>query len=123
MSPEQAEKPRITIAVIEVSDQYCRDILVTCVEGGSPWAEFQNIARDETADIHSTDVQETEEPQEKPGWTSVTCDDIRRGIKIATSAECSLHGSYKQMILNDENDAISADAVLQCAVFGKIIYG
>lgn len=37
----QIEKPRITVTAVEVSDEYCRDVMVTCVEGGSNyWASF-----------------------------------------------------------------------------------
>ncbi len=112
----------IRIKEIEISDQYCKDILVTCVEGGSNyWAEFRNVVRDTELDILECEVRDAEDDGEY--WKTITIADIRRGVKIATSAEFKLHYTYKRMILEDDNDVISSDAVLQAAVFGTVVYG
>ena len=126
-------EPRVKILEIEVSDDYCKDILVTCVERGSNyWAGFNNIVRDEELNILECQVYDREEGCEcemcganGPGacddsWKRITIEDIRRGVKSALKS--SLHPRYKVWILEDNNDALTSDAILQCVLYGEVRY-
>lgn len=121
------DESRIKILTIEVSDEYCKDILVTCVEGGSNyWARFRNVVRDEELNVLECEVMDIEADPDNNGsqgeWKKITIEDIRRGVNIAMKPECTVHRTYKAMIANDDNDAISSDIVLQAAMFGEVIY-
>lgn len=113
---------RIKIINIEVSDQYCKDILVTCVEGGSNyWANFRNVKRDVELDILECEVRDKE--GDSLEWKKITIEDIRKAVAVVMKPEFNLHDSYKAMVANDDNDATSSDAILQAAMFGEVIYG
>jgi tryptophan synthase beta subunit len=117
-----SDEPRVKILTIEVSDQYCKDVLVTCVEGGSNyWAEFRNIKRDSELDVLELECRDKED--EDALWKMVTISDIRRGVEVATKAEFQVAARIKSSILEDDNDAESSDVILQAAVFGEVIYG
>lgn len=121
------DEQRIKITAIEVSDQYCKDILVTCVEGGSNyWASFRNIIRDGELDILECEVADIEEgpddPEEEFEYKKITIEDIRRGVQIVCDPKFKIGQEWRDMILNDDNDAGSSDIVLQAAIFGEVVY-
>lgn len=115
------DERRVIAVTIEVSDQYCKDILVTCVEGGSNyWATFRNVIRDKELDILECEVLDREESEI---WKKIRVEDIRRAVSLVMKPEFKVHQSYKTMIASDDNDALSSDIILQAAMFGEVIYG
>lgn len=119
---------RIRVTNVEVSDAYCSDILVTCVEGGSNyWASFRNVVRDAELNILECEVLDLEGAEGNPeedstSWKKITLEDIRKAVAIAVQPEFEVGNLYKEWILCDNNDAESSDILLQTAMFSEVLY-
>lgn len=114
---------RIVIKDVEVSDEYCYDVMTTAVEGGfsSEWFSFDKVERNADLSITSMEVTDHYEETQPIKNFKVGAEEIKKAIKLVQSAK--LADSFKQQIYSDDLDAIAADAVLQLAVFGEVIYG
>lgn len=116
---------------VEISDQLCADILSIAIEGGiGYWAEAQDIKRTagddwEYAEYTLIDAEGDEEWQHVVGFAAV-----RRGIEMLLAPEARVtgdtKGNVKAAVLRDDAgfvDAGDADAIIQFACFGEIVYG
>lgn len=127
--------PTVAVTVpVAINEQRLRDILCNAIEGGSGyWASFRSIER--TADLDYVIVRVYEnEPGLLPGDGQILkATDLARGIQLL--GDCAKTGTFRggtkfpaagQHLANflDENDdAETADVILQMTVFGSLIYG
>ncbi len=116
---------RITV---EIPDQTLRDILTTAVEQGCAyWANDYNngrgnrVTRDASGDVETFTLGHSDDGAAcgKVIKRSVTPNDLGRAL--------SKHGArfphILQAAISGDVDALQADAVLQLAVFGDIVFG
>lgn len=104
---------------IKLTDQEAEDILVTALEGGiNYWADVTSYGRNDgvlMAHIVPNDGDDFEPMLIHTGH-------IQQGVDRLCE-KWSARGRYCQDLLNDNVDAETADAVVQYAVLGKIMYG
>lgn len=119
----------ITIKVeMTIEWQQLADTLSTAIEGGSNyWASFKGAQRSEGTDWSylSVEVIELDASTEgKPRFRRrVTVEDLAKGIKrMAESKHAWIHRHLADFI-NENDDATTADVILQMTVFGDVIYG
>lgn len=101
---------------MEISKELAIDLLITAVEGGSNyWAEFKNYNPVEGS---VTAIDWEEDPTTE---YHITAEDLIKATQeLLTSGEVAgwvLEG------LPDDFDSITADCVLQKAIFGEVVYG
>lgn len=108
---------------VEVSRQLLSDLLCSAVEsscGSYYWASFPDTKRD--ADGNYLSIRVLEHEPHKDGALRVNRDvdlmAMRNGVERLAKKHPKL---YAQVIV--DHDAPAADAVLQMAVFGDIVYG
>ena len=111
---------------VEVPEQLLKDILVTCVEGGSDyWATFYKIKREENLDIISVLVGTEDDDADTPQL--VHPDKLMNGFenlaKVKDPENFSDAPNILHRLLNDVWDANDADVLLQLTMFGEVIYG
>ena len=132
---------------VEVPRQLLADLLCTAVEGGSNyWAEFRATKR--TADLDYLQVKMTEREASREGQPRVNryidLQDLATGLQRLAAAALAYAratgedtddwlakkhkgfqtaGEHLGDALAERGDAITADVVLQMAVFGEVIYG
>lgn len=142
MSETVSKSERVTIVVpIEVDVQRLRDLLCSAIEGGSNyWAFFRDALKTTDADWSYQSVEVCEQESHKddgPGMRlRVSAEDLANGLKRL--GECALSGTMKgphgpirfpaagqhlANFLGENDDAETADVVLQMTVFGTLIYG
>jgi hypothetical protein len=119
--------------------EFLTNVLVTAVEGGiNYWADIEEYRIDEIPDPvfpgltkwvgGSVKVRDFEGTGGK--WHTVTLDTIARGIRVVTTPDFNLNRQMKSWIRdgNAENDSGDidcwcADAIVQAAVLGEVVYG
>jgi len=118
---------------VEVTDHACHAVLTTALEGGiGYWAVARNIERDD--DLWITRVDLAEEEDAPDNWHTMLAPDVRRGITALSVMinEATVHpnseiGRGFADCLSDRDDGFAmadatlADAIVQCALFGKEI--
>ena len=113
-----------------MNDNFAGDTLTTALEGGSGyWAMFRKVER--AADLTVISLEVKPEDERSTPWRRIDHAAITAAAqRILTDKSIKLHASYIGRIaadLRDEDscmmDAIGADAVLQVAAFGDVIYG
>lgn len=117
--------PHLTVSV-PISDSRLIDLLVGAVEGGSNyWASFtaplpNGIAytsircREHEAHTDSTPAVDTR----------VSASDLLRGLqRMAAQPAGSRMLEHLTNVINANDDAETADVVLQMTLFGEVIYG
>jgi len=101
-------------------------LLVTAVEGGSDyWATFGYAERDADLNYASVRVSEEEASGDTRITATVTPESLMDGVrKLAHLAMTAPWAARRLADLTTENwDAETADAVLQLAVLGDVVYG
>lgn len=108
------------------------DLLVTAVEGGSNyWASIKSVERDADGNYLKVKVTELEKSRDDVNRVNryVVPEDLAQGLQRLAERIDSNHpqhfetaGTHFADALGD-HDALTADVVLQMAVFGEIIYG
>lgn len=118
------------VLTYEPEADFLIDALTVAVEGGiNYWAEFLAVERRETdhcvLSIKIRDAEDSESPVR-----DVSARDLARGIGVALEPTFRLRSDLRAAILaalvnNDagELDADSADAIVQAAIFGHLVYG
>tara|TARA_R110000824_G_scaffold215627_2_gene402162 strand:+ start:451 stop:825 length:375 start_codon:yes stop_codon:yes gene_type:complete len=102
------------------------DLLVTAVEGGSDyWATFGYAERDADRNYASVRVSEVEASGDTRITATVTPESLMGGVrKLAHLAMTAPWAARRLADLTTEDwDAETADAVLQLAVLGDVVYG
>lgn len=127
MARNEKEQAPIVITAIECSDDYLKSILTNAVENPfGDWFEVKDIVRERRSSRMSPVIRAafrgTYDDAPNDEWHVVNLADVKRGILKALEPEV-LGVSYRAQILCDDNDAITSDAIVQCAVFGEVIYG
>lgn len=118
---------------IEVSDTECFDLMTTAVEGGiNYWADVSNVARDADMRVTSCIVAESEGGT-LPGAMSTamvlhgihTLGNLIYAFEVHSRSEIA--EGFAECLIDPDGfsaaDAILADAIVQAAMFGAIIYG
>lgn len=110
-----------TSITIKLTDQEAEDILVTALEGGiTYWANVVSVGRvDGVLCAHLTDA-EGNEFAELP--VMIHTGHIQQGVD-RLCAKYSARSRNVLDLLNDNVDAHTADAVVQMALWGKIVVG
>lgn len=115
---------------IEVADDILRDILTTAVEQGCAyWANDFNggsgndITRDDAGNVTSLTIGEPLEDSDAVGVVV-----IQRTVQaVSLGRALSSHGAkfphLVQAAISGDYDALIADAILQLAVFGDVVFG
>jgi hypothetical protein len=109
--------------VISVTDTDLDSILITAIEGGiNYWANVRKYSPDGcTAEVRESD----QDTAEKPGWHAVDRATVRRGLQVLVTAcprsfaaflASGTPGDYAP-------DAGVSDNILQCGIFGSVVYG
>jgi hypothetical protein len=110
-----------------IERQRFADLLCSAVEGGSGyWAAFRNSERTADLDYISIDVQEHEASTadgSEPSWKRITHDDLARGCVLLAARPFPAALQHLCNFLDENDDAETADVILQMAVFGNVIYG
>lgn len=115
---------------VEVSRQTLLDLMVTAIEGGSNyWAAFSDAERDD--DLNYLKIRVIEHEAGRDGHPRVnrfiTPLEMAHGLEtLARAAINDEHGAYGKHLgqaLSQSGDAITADVVLQFALFGELVYG
>ena len=114
-------------AEIEVTDEQLKDLLCCAFEGGSNyWIDYAR--RHEAKDTRAEFIFEVPftpnnyvelRPLEEEESVNLTYESLKEGLRIM--AEQYPH--HMSDLLNDNADATTGDAYLQCCVFGEVIYG
>lgn len=113
----------ITVNVmLPVRRQRLRDLLCSAVEGGSNyWAAFTDVTRTANLDYLEVRVTEHEGSGAVPTTRVVTADDLAVGLgRAAMDPRLARHAAA---FLGDDDDAETADVILQMTVFGDVVYG
>lgn len=122
----------LKIRSVTVTPQACMDILTTGIEAGPTygigyWAEVRALHRTKKGDIVSAQLLDREgAPEgEEPERHSVTLDSIAKALSAMLRDPVKTDsGTWGQrIILDDGLDGPLADAIIQVACFGKVIYG
>lgn len=132
-----SDEKTVTV-VVPLPDQRLSDLLCTAVEGGSNyWAPMCRAVRTD-GEYQSVDVFiEPNLVKTATGkcstyvehgvtWARVTLDDLRRGVSLLTTSpklNFAVGAKHLADIVNENDDAETADVVLQLALFGEIVFG
>jgi len=124
------------IETLEVADRTCWDVMTTALEGGiGYWASARKILRhadDGTPDafsIVSCEIREDGIDGDDPGdWLPLNADVIRKGIALLFDRQvCPEYLAESFVAETDADggcavDADAADAIVQLATLGCIVY-
>jgi hypothetical protein len=108
---------------VEVPRQLLSDLLCSAVEsscGSGYWASFPSAKRDD--DLNYLSVRVLEHEAHKDGALRVNRDVDLMSMRNGLERLAAKHPKMYAQVLVD-HDAPAADAVLQMAVFGEIVYG
>lgn len=126
-TPDDYTPPALTLTYTitqEVAHQLLVDLLVTAAEGGSNyWASFSR-APGEAHDYTAVTLTEHDAHGDAPPLVRrVDAADLLAGLQALTVAKFPSAAQHLRDALAEDGDAITADVVLQLAVFGDLIYG
>ena len=120
----------------EEREEFLADIITTAIEGGTGyWAlvhEYKWSERppSEVYAVISEDEEQIGSEAEAPGYHRIDIDVIAKGIGRIREDAFPINSHLKAEILlaDRENeggdiDADSADAIVQAAIFGELVYG
>ncbi|MFI5402433.1 MAG: hypothetical protein ACHQ1G_05810 [Planctomycetota bacterium] len=120
-------KMRSARFTVTVEEQRLRDLLCSAVEGGSNyWASFSDDERTDKLDYISVRVKVTEEPVKcKAGIVRtklVRASDLIRGLERMAADSPGMR-QHLGDFLAENDDADTADVVLQMTLFGEVVFG
>jgi hypothetical protein len=124
---------------IELTDQFCSDIMCTALEGGiGYWAQADKIVQSDEEDcmLHyvSCKLAALNDDETDFDWSNPYTLDfnaIRRGVERVLHPDFSVRSDIRGWILADlcdqerggMIDSEAADVIVQAALFGEIVYG
>lgn len=95
-----------------VSDQYLMDVLTTAVEGGiGYWSAVRDMARNNDSTVKWVQLVDLEDGGEFMVTANIVLNGLQRALNDGLSIDL------------DDIDAEAADMIVQCGVFGKVVYG
>lgn len=119
---------------LHITDKVCKDILTTCVEGGSTyWLAAEDLERDE--DLNVTKVVGCQDvtgemPDDNKLWGDATIVTIQTGIQRLLQGSVAVSQEIRQQVfglVTDPDytgwDAWTADAILQAGLLNDITFG
>lgn len=114
-----------------ISDRLCADIMSTAIEGGiGYWAEATEIKRAASGNWDYAEYTLIDAEGDEDWQHVVNFNAVRRGIALLLAPEGRCTGSIKSAVsaaIRDDDggmiDADGADAIIQFACFGEIVYG
>lgn len=110
---------KLTIARKRLSDLLC-----SAVEGGTGyWASVDNIERTPALDYVSVRFTETEASSSNGKRKRRTIDLAKLADGIARCGASDKYAHHFAAFMKDDDDAITADVMIQFAMFGDVIYG
>lgn len=131
---EEVEMARYKTITFDIPADVVRGLLLTAVESnfGSGWFQFSDIERDSEGYILKARVTDIE--ADKPRTFTVTPLTMAIGLqnlgkRMVKSGphSWSLSGQsaarHFAAAISEDGDSITADVVLQMAVFGEVLYG
>ena len=125
-------------AIAERQLQLFKDVLTTAIEGGiNYWAEGRNFERDESLDYTACELRPNkdegepfEDGDKRNDWQKIGLAEIEAAMLRIINEEKLCNRSTREMILADyleadfcRGDAETADAIVQVAIFGEIVFG
>lgn len=127
-------QPRSAVNItLPVTERLLGDVLTTCIESPfGQWFRWSKLRRDRELSVVSVhldyDTEDADEGTYK-GKAEVTRETVRLGIErvLATlMVNAEITGSVLAAVTRDDAghiDSIGADAVLQAAIYGKVVFG
>lgn len=121
---------------IDIPQQSLEDVLTTAVEGGiSYWAAGSDIERREDLTVWSVRVWDRENPT--PEQYVLDADAMLKGVRLVHEAimsgeihpESEIGGQFMEYLFSNNAedfgcvDVVCADAIVQMACFGKLVFG
>lgn len=114
-----------------IPEQFLKDLLTTCVEGGSAyWLAAQKVERDKDLNVLKIIGCHDAEGDEDAHWGDATLETMRLGLERIFSGSVKVSHTTKGNLLPsiidpDEClwDAGDADCVLQAGLLKDIVYG
>ena len=126
---------------VEVTNETIKELLIGALEGGSNyWAIFRaepdyvkSVTR-EDIETYNMEISQYYYPEysiehpnfrlqvrdvEDEGTHLVTLKDLEESIRII----CKKYPNHLKSIIEEDWDAETSDALLQCAIFNEVIYG
>ena len=109
----------------DIHRQRFADLLCSAVEGGSNyWAAFRSIERTPELDYIVVEVTEKEAHVDGPPVRrTITHDDLARGCTLLAAGPFPAAVRHLCNFLDENDDAETADVILQMAMFGELVYG
>lgn len=128
-------KPGAPVPInLHITDEVCRDVLTTCVEGGSNyWLQAEDVVRDD--DLNVTKIVGCEDatgemPDGKKTWGDATLVTIQIGFQRLLQGTVAVNQEIRQQVFalaTDPDytgwDAWTADAILQAGLLNDITFG
>lgn len=117
----------LKIVRVSVTPEACLDILTTGVEAGiygvSSWAGRTGIKRTKKGLVREVTLTDLEADEQKK--YTVTPDMVARAVGqlLRDPIKTDSVGWGSRLVLDDSMDGPLADAIIQIACFGKVIYG
>ena len=114
----------VTVSV-DVDVQQLRDLLCGAVEGGSGyWARFSKAERTPDLDYLAVTVTERESSTDGPAAVKrVRAEDLAQGIAQLWRGSFPAAHQHLANFLTGDEDAATADVILQLTIFRDVIYG
>jgi hypothetical protein len=111
---------------IEVDDNIINSLLISAVESGSygidQWAHAERRPNSGTGDNLYRGMTVFEDESHEEGKPPVVCvmtdETIAKGLQVMAEK----YPKHFSNIVSDNHDAITADVLIQCAMFGELIY-
>lgn len=118
---------------LPVTKEFLADVLTTVIESPfGTWFQWERIRRDRELRVVGAHLKfdlEKGDEGNRGGSQVVTLDVVRVGLEVVLSSRL-VNSTYSGAILAAamENDAshldmVSADAIVQAAIYGKVVYG
>lgn len=108
----------------EIPIQRFRDLLCSAIEGGSNyWADFDKFER---TDLDYISVRVAEQEPSSGNLRkrkTLRAEHLVEGLQLLAAAPFPSALTHLHNFLNENDDAETADVVLQMTMFGDLIYG
>lgn len=116
----------IAVTVLtQIPRQRLSDLLCSAVEGGTGyWAQVSDMTRTANSDYVSVRFHEIERltpraSRAKPIVKLITLEEMARGLELAST----LAPQHFADFMAENDDAVTADVIVQLAMFGEVVYG
>jgi hypothetical protein len=112
------------VVTVPIARKRISDLLCSAVEGGTGyWARVDNIERTPALDYVSARFTEAEASCSDDKRKRRTIDITKLANGIARCAASNTYAHHFAAFMKEDDDAITADVMVQFAMFGDVIYG